>query len=87
MWHFPEKVYESEDTMRKVNIVMWLSSSYFLIFFPLLIIEILQCAESALKSVIGDLSNTYFVGNAPMAHMIVQPTEEPSGSTSFKVYL
>ncbi|XP_006598926.1 39S ribosomal protein L46, mitochondrial isoform X1 [Glycine max] len=59
VWHFPEKVYESEDTMRK-------------------------CAESALKSVIGDLSNTYFVGNAPMAHMVVQPTENQSGSTSFK---
>ncbi|XP_027336518.1 39S ribosomal protein L46, mitochondrial isoform X3 [Abrus precatorius] len=59
VWHFPEKVYESEDTMRK-------------------------CAESALKSVIGDLSNTYFVGNAPMGHMVVQPTEEQSESTSFK---
>ncbi|XP_061349829.1 uncharacterized protein LOC133295061 isoform X3 [Gastrolobium bilobum] len=59
LWHFPEKVYESEDTMRK-------------------------CAESALKSVLGDLSNTYFVGNAPMAHMVVQPTEDMSGSTSFK---
>jgi large subunit ribosomal protein L46 len=45
----------------------------------------LQCAESALKSVIGDLSNTYFVGNAPMAHMVVQPKEEQAGSTSFKV--
>ncbi|KAK7292733.1 hypothetical protein RJT34_15585 [Clitoria ternatea] len=59
MWHFPEKVYESEETMRK-------------------------CAESALKSVIGDLSNTYFVGNAPMAHMVVQPTEDQSGCTPFK---
>ncbi|PNX82686.1 39S ribosomal protein mitochondrial-like, partial [Trifolium pratense] len=59
VWHFPEKVYESEETMRK-------------------------CAESALKSVIGDLSNTYFVGNAPMAHMVVQPKEEQAGSTSFK---
>lgn len=48
---------------------------------------ILQCAESALKSVLGDLSNTYFVGNAPMAHMVVQPKEDTSGSTSFKVYL
>ncbi|XP_024629037.1 39S ribosomal protein L46, mitochondrial isoform X2 [Medicago truncatula] len=60
VWHFPEKVYESEDTMRK-------------------------CAESALKSVLGDLSNTYFVGNAPMAHIVVQPKEEQTGSTSFKV--
>ncbi|KAG4940220.1 hypothetical protein JHK87_044091 [Glycine soja] len=56
VWHFPEKVYESEDTMRK----------------------------SLPFSVIGDLSNTYFVGNAPMAHMVVQPTENQSGSTSFK---
>ncbi|XP_027933282.1 54S ribosomal protein L17, mitochondrial-like isoform X2 [Vigna unguiculata] len=61
VWHFPEKVYESEDTMRK-------------------------CAESALESIIGDLSNTYFVGNAPMGHMVVQPTEDQSGSTSYKVY-
>ncbi|KAJ1440053.1 39S ribosomal protein L46, mitochondrial [Sesbania bispinosa] len=61
VWHFPEKVYESEDTMRK-------------------------CAESALTSIIGDLSNTYFVGNAPMAHMVVKPTEDQSGSTSFKKF-
>ncbi|KAK2454185.1 39S ribosomal protein L46, mitochondrial [Trifolium repens] len=61
VWHFPEKVYESEETMRK-------------------------CAESALKSVIGDLSNTYFVGNAPMAHMVVQPKEEQAGSKSFKKF-
>ncbi|KAI3966293.1 hypothetical protein MKW92_004935 [Papaver armeniacum] len=40
VWHFPEKVYEKEETLR-------------------------QCAESALQSVIGDLSHTYFVGNAP----------------------
>ncbi|MQM16157.1 hypothetical protein Taro_049111 [Colocasia esculenta] len=58
-WHFPEKAYESEETMRK-------------------------CAESALKSVIGDLSHTYFVGNSPMAHMIVQHTEEMPESPSFK---
>ncbi|KAF9602393.1 hypothetical protein IFM89_027522 [Coptis chinensis] len=38
VWHFPEKVYETEETLRK-------------------------CAESALKSVLGDLSHTYFVGN------------------------
>lgn len=36
VWHFPEKVYESEETLRK-------------------------CAESALKSVIGDLSSTYLL--------------------------
>ncbi|WVZ66482.1 hypothetical protein U9M48_015692 [Paspalum notatum var. saurae] len=50
VWHFPEKVYENEETMR-------------------------SCAESALKSVIGELDNTYFVGNAPMAHMAVEQTE------------
>ncbi|PON91153.1 Peptidase [Trema orientale] len=59
VWHFPEKVYESEETLR-------------------------QCAESALKHVIGDLSNTYFVGNAPMAHMVIQPTENSTKSPSFK---
>ncbi|PHT38741.1 hypothetical protein CQW23_22314 [Capsicum baccatum] len=51
VWHFPEKVYESEETLRK-------------------------CAESALESLIGDLSHTYFVGNAPMGHMVIQPTED-----------
>ncbi|OMO58201.1 Ribosomal protein L46 [Corchorus capsularis] len=50
VWHFPEKVYDSEETLRK-------------------------CAESALSSVLGDLSHTYFVGNAPMGHMVIQPTE------------
>ncbi|TVU11553.1 hypothetical protein EJB05_45146 [Eragrostis curvula] len=50
VWHFPEKVYENEETMR-------------------------LCAESALKSVIGGLNNTYFVGNAPMAHMVVEQTD------------
>lgn len=90
MWHFPEKPYESEETMRKVNIHCGFPLLIFFIFFCLLFIylfiEILQCAESALKSVIGDLSNTYFVGNAPMAHMVVQPNEDHSGSSSFKVY-
>lgn len=51
VWHFPEKVYEAEDTLRK-------------------------CAESALHFVLGDLSHTYFVGNAPMGHMIIQPTDK-----------
>ncbi|KAF8391976.1 hypothetical protein HHK36_022316 [Tetracentron sinense] len=59
VWHFPEKVYETEETLRK-------------------------CAESALKSVIGDLSNTYFVGNAPMAHIVLQSTEDAPGLPSFK---
>ncbi|XP_051136369.1 uncharacterized protein LOC127255009 [Andrographis paniculata] len=63
VWHFPEKVYESEQTLRK-------------------------CAESALKSVIGDLSHTYFVGNAPMGHMIVLPPEtEQADSSSFKRFV
>ncbi|GAU13652.1 hypothetical protein TSUD_347560 [Trifolium subterraneum] len=60
VWHFPEKLYESEETMCK-------------------------CAESALKSVIGDLSNTYFVGNTLMAHMVVQPNEDHSVSTSLRI--
>ncbi|CAA0842548.1 decoy [Striga hermonthica] len=55
VWHFPEKVYESEQTLRK-------------------------CAESALKLVIGDLSHTYFVGNAPMGHMVMQPSEKENDS-------
>ncbi|KAE7999437.1 hypothetical protein FH972_003870 [Carpinus fangiana] len=59
VWHFPEKVYESENTLRK-------------------------CAESALESVIGDLSHTYFVGNAPMGHMVIQPKENESDFPSFK---
>ncbi|KAB2070171.1 hypothetical protein ES319_A08G139000v1 [Gossypium barbadense] len=50
VWHFPEKVYDSEETLRK-------------------------CAESALASVLGDLSHTYFVGNAPMGHMVIQQME------------
>jgi len=53
VWHFPEKVYENEDTLR-------------------------LCAESALKSVLGELDNTYFVGNAPMAHMVAEQTGDSS---------
>ncbi|CAN1138484.1 39S ribosomal protein L46, mitochondrial [Linum perenne] len=52
IWHFPQKIYDSEETLRK-------------------------CAESALQSVLGDLSHTYFVGNAPMGHLVVQPEEKP----------
>lgn len=59
VWHFPEKAYESEKTLRK-------------------------CAESALESVIGDLSHTYFVGNAPMGHMVIQQKEQESELPSFK---
>ncbi|EPS64107.1 hypothetical protein M569_10674, partial [Genlisea aurea] len=56
VWHLPEKLHESEPTLRK-------------------------CAESALKSVIGELSHTYFVGNAPMGFTAL---EEPSDDTRFK---
>ncbi|XP_011016234.1 PREDICTED: 39S ribosomal protein L46, mitochondrial-like [Populus euphratica] len=55
VWHFPEKVYESEETLRK-------------------------CAESALQSVLGELSHTYFVGNAPMGHMVIQPADDAQES-------
>ncbi|KAH7684209.1 large subunit ribosomal protein L46 protein [Dioscorea alata] len=58
-WHFPEKVYDNEETLRK-------------------------CAESALESVIGVLSHTYFVGNAPFAHMTFGPTDDASNVPSFK---
>ncbi|WOL12086.1 54S ribosomal protein L17, mitochondrial [Canna indica] len=59
VWHFPEKVYENEETLR-------------------------LCAESALKSVIGGLNHTYFVGNAPMAHMVVEPKEDSQKPPSLK---
>ncbi|XP_077222747.1 decoy [Tasmannia lanceolata] len=59
VWHFPEKVYESEETLRK-------------------------CAESALESVIGSLTHTYFVGNAPFAHMAIQSTVTVPDLPSFK---
>lgn len=62
VWHFPEKVYQSEETLRK-------------------------CAESALKSVIGDLSHTYFVGNAPMGHIVMQPKENDAGLSSLKRFV
>lgn len=45
----------------------------------------LQCAESALKSVLGGLSHTYFVGNAPMAHMAVESKDDEPKIPSFKV--
>ncbi|KAF8035554.1 hypothetical protein BT93_C1554 [Corymbia citriodora subsp. variegata] len=59
VWHFPEKVYESEETLRK-------------------------CAESALESVLGELSHTYFVGNAPMGHTVIQQTEDSAEVPLFK---
>jgi len=58
VWHFPEKVYSSEERLRK-------------------------CAESALESVLGDLSHTYFVGNAPMGHIAMPPTEKNDDNQSF----
>ncbi|KAL4563769.1 hypothetical protein LXL04_027814 [Taraxacum kok-saghyz] len=62
VWHFPEKVYKSEETLRK-------------------------CAESALESVIGDLSHTYFVGNAPMGHIAMPPTDKKKDTPSFKRFI
>ncbi|CAN6448220.1 unnamed protein product [Victoria cruziana] len=59
VWHFPEKVYENEETLR-------------------------LCAESALKSVLGELSHTYFVGNAPFAHMVINPTDSQPELLAFK---
>ncbi|XP_062010733.1 uncharacterized protein LOC133727122 [Rosa rugosa] len=61
VWHFPEKVYESEETLRK-------------------------CAESALLSVLGDLSHTYFVGNAPMGHIAMESSANVTDSPSFKQF-
>ncbi|XP_008233590.1 PREDICTED: 39S ribosomal protein L46, mitochondrial [Prunus mume] len=61
VWHFPEKFYQSEETLRK-------------------------CAESALKSILGDLSHTYFVGNAPMGHMATQSTEDVPDSPYVKQF-
>lgn len=84
-WHFPEKVYESEETLRKV--VKFASST----FLPRTHLpfshngSFLQCAESALESVLGDLSHTYFVGNAPMGHTVMQQTEDSVEVPSFKV--
>lgn len=76
VWHFPEEVYDSEETMRKVMVVFSLFSLIFVLFcYSHINTKYLQCAESALKSVIGDLSSTYFVGNAPMGHMVIQQTE------------
>ncbi|XP_062010698.1 uncharacterized protein LOC133727083 [Rosa rugosa] len=61
VWHFPEKVYESEETLRK-------------------------CAESALLSVLGDLSHTYFVGNAPMGHIAMESSVNVTDSPSFRQF-
>ncbi|XP_042048361.1 uncharacterized protein LOC121794316 isoform X1 [Salvia splendens] len=61
VWHFPEKVYDSEPTLRK-------------------------CAESALESVVGDLSKTYFTGNAPMGHAVIQPAENDKVDAPSKLF-
>lgn len=61
--------------MRKVMVVFFLYFHLFLFCYSHINTKYLQCAESALNSVIGDLSNTYFVGNAPMGHMVIQQTE------------
>ncbi|PKA60323.1 hypothetical protein AXF42_Ash008382 [Apostasia shenzhenica] len=58
-WHFPEKLYENEDTLR-------------------------LCAESALKSVLGGLNHTYFVGNAPFAHLSIEPMESSTKPSLLK---
>lgn len=50
-------------------------------------LEYLQCAESALESVVGDLSKTYFVGNAPMGHTVLQPAENDKVDASLKVFV
>jgi large subunit ribosomal protein L46 len=47
LWHFLEKLYTNQETLR-------------------------ECATSTLKSVIGGLSDCYFVGKSPCAHIIVQ---------------
>lgn len=86
IWHFPEKVYETEETLRKVRVGYRYSSVLFFIIFYPSDFQVLQCAESALKSVLGDLSHTYFVGNAPMGHMVVPPTETAQVPT-LKVYI
>lgn len=85
-WHFPEKVYESEETLRKVT-VKFASSTY----LPYTYLSFshngpsLQCAESALESILGDLSHTYFVGNAPMGHTVIQRTNNSEKVPSFTV--
>ena len=91
VWHFPEKFYETEETLRKVRVAIFLAASSSFLSLPLFFSfhinsYCLQCAETALESVIGDLSHTYFVGNAPMGHMVILPTENESNSPSFKVY-
>ncbi|GJR74727.1 39S ribosomal protein L46, mitochondrial [Tanacetum coccineum] len=44
-----------------------------------------KCVESALQSFIGDLSNTYFVGNAPMGHIASKLTENNEDLSYFTV--
>ena len=44
-----------------------------------------MCTVSALQYVIGDFSNTYFVGNAPMGHIATKPTENNEDLSYFTV--
>ncbi|GJR74723.1 39S ribosomal protein L46, mitochondrial, partial [Tanacetum coccineum] len=60
VWHLPEKVYSSKETLCKC-------------------VE----SESALQSFIGDLSNTYFVVNAPMGHIASKLTEKNENLSYF----
>lgn len=62
-------------------ILLWHSS-----FSSLVNSRSLQCAESALHDVLGDLSHTYFVGNAPMGHVVIQPKEDAREISPFKVW-
>ncbi|GKD79158.1 39S ribosomal protein L46, mitochondrial-like protein [Tanacetum coccineum] len=54
VWHLPEKVYNSEETL---------------------------C-----KSVIGDLSNTYVIRNAPMGHITTKSTKKIEDLLSFMFF-
>ncbi|KAK2645502.1 hypothetical protein Ddye_020697, partial [Dipteronia dyeriana] len=43
--------------------------------------------KSALKSVLDDFSHTYLVENAPMGHMVIQPTDKVPDVPSYKRFL
>ncbi|KAK5834620.1 hypothetical protein PVK06_010296 [Gossypium arboreum] len=75
VWHFPEKVYDSEETLHKLMVFTRLASYSFLFYQYDINMKYLQCAESALESVLGDLFHTYLIGNAPMEHMVIQQME------------
>ncbi|KAF9606665.1 hypothetical protein IFM89_027709 [Coptis chinensis] len=78
---------EHEETLRKVKVhyCLLVSFDFLFFFFPILYFQVLTLyIASALKSVLGDLSYTYFVGNAPMGHMVIQPTDDMPDTPSFK---